>query len=52
MFLPSLLPTFEFLANFAQVEQAERRRLEDELRALKKAQGPGKSSLSQSYGST
>ncbi|KAE9365830.1 hypothetical protein N431DRAFT_352361 [Stipitochalara longipes BDJ] len=33
-------------------EQAERRRLEDELRALKKAQGPGKSSLSQSYGSS
>ncbi|KAK0103802.1 hypothetical protein ONS95_005801 [Cadophora gregata] len=33
-----------------RAEQAERRRLEDELRALKKAQGPGKSSLSQSYG--
>jgi Up-regulated During Septation len=34
--------------NFSQVEQAERRRLEDELRLLKKAQGPGKSGLSQS----
>ncbi|OBT53826.1 hypothetical protein VE04_05895 [Pseudogymnoascus sp. 24MN13] len=31
-----------------EAEQAERRKLEDELRALKKAQGPGKSSLSQS----
>lgn len=37
-------------AKALRAEQAERRRLEDELRALKKAQGPGKSSLSQSYG--
>ncbi|KAL5346441.1 hypothetical protein ACLOAV_008712 [Pseudogymnoascus australis] len=35
-------------AKALRAEQAERRRLEDELRALKKAQGPGKSSLSQS----
>ena len=43
---------FEITANMAsQAEQAERRRLEDELRALKKAQGPGKSGLSQSIGS-
>lgn len=31
-----------------QGEQAERRRLEEELRNLKKAHGPGKSALSQS----
>ncbi|KAG0652679.1 hypothetical protein D0Z07_0719 [Hyphodiscus hymeniophilus] len=35
-----------------QTEQAERRRLEDELRALRRAQGPGKSGLSQSIGSS
>ncbi|OBT63700.1 hypothetical protein VE03_06150 [Pseudogymnoascus sp. 23342-1-I1] len=35
-------------AKALRAEQAERRRVEDELRALKKAQGPGKSSLSQS----
>ncbi|KFY14807.1 hypothetical protein V492_02392 [Pseudogymnoascus sp. VKM F-4246] len=35
-------------AKALRAEQAERRKLEDELRALKKAQGPGKSSLSQS----
>lgn len=29
-------------------EQAERRRVEEELRALKKAVGPGKSNLGQS----
>ncbi|KUJ15430.1 uncharacterized protein LY89DRAFT_735544 [Mollisia scopiformis] len=37
-------------AKALRAEQAERRRLEDELRALKRAQGPGKSSLSQSVG--
>ena len=35
-----------------QAEQQERRRLEEELRNLKKAQGPGKSMLSQSAVST
>lgn len=35
-------------AKALRAEQAERRRIEDELRALKKLQGPGKSSLSQS----
>ncbi|KAH8670342.1 Up-regulated during septation-domain-containing protein [Tricladium varicosporioides] len=39
-------------AKALRAEQAERRRLEDELRALKRAQGPGKSSLSQSMGSS
>jgi len=34
-----------------RAEQAERKRLEDEIRALKKLQGPGKSSLSQSIAS-
>lgn len=48
----SLMPKHSHEANIAQAEQAERRRLEDELRALKKAQGPGKSGLSQSYGSS
>ncbi|KAL2070128.1 hypothetical protein VTL71DRAFT_14808 [Oculimacula yallundae] len=37
-------------AKALRAEQAERRKLEDELRSLKKAQGPGKSGLSQSYG--
>ncbi|OBT74333.1 hypothetical protein VF21_06872 [Pseudogymnoascus sp. 05NY08] len=37
-------------AKALRAEQAERRKLEDELRALKKAQGPGKSSLSQKDG--
>ncbi|KAF4628569.1 hypothetical protein G7Y89_g9585 [Cudoniella acicularis] len=37
-------------AKALRAEQAERRRLEDELRTLKRAQGPGKSSLSQSMG--
>jgi hypothetical protein len=36
--------------NWLQAEQAERRKLEDEIRALKRAQGPGKSGLSQSIG--
>ncbi|RDL41187.1 Uncharacterized protein BP5553_01166 [Venustampulla echinocandica] len=39
-------------AKSLRAEQAERRKLEDELRALKRAQGPGKSSLSQSIGSS
>lgn len=39
------------LTCFFQAEQAERRRLEDELRAVKKQQGPGKSGLSQSIAS-
>jgi len=38
-------------ARALRAEQAERRRLEEELRALKRSQGPGKSSLSQSIGS-
>ncbi|TVY27178.1 hypothetical protein LHYA1_G004678 [Lachnellula hyalina] len=38
-------------ARALRAEQVERRRLEDELRALKRAQGPGKSSLSQSLSS-
>ncbi|EKD20818.1 uncharacterized protein L3040_000923 [Drepanopeziza brunnea f. sp. 'multigermtubi'] len=37
-------------AKALRAEQAERRRLEDELRALKKTQGPGRSGLSQSMG--
>ncbi|CCD46478.1 hypothetical protein BofuT4_P040890.1 [Botrytis cinerea T4] len=31
-----------------RAEQTERRRIEEELRAIKKAQGPGRSRLSQS----
>ncbi|TVY58867.1 hypothetical protein LCER1_G001443 [Lachnellula cervina] len=38
-------------AKALRAEQAERRKLEDELRAVKRAQGPGKSSLSQSLSS-
>jgi hypothetical protein len=52
VFFQSVIPKYSREANIAQAEQAERRRLEDELRALKKAQGPGKSGLSQSYGSS
>ncbi|CZT04130.1 hypothetical protein WAI453_009587 [Rhynchosporium graminicola] len=37
-------------AKALRAEQAERRRLEDELRSLKRAMGPGKSGLSQSQG--
>jgi hypothetical protein len=51
-FLCFCLPAVGFGLIVAQAEQAERRRLEDEIRALKKAQGPGKSGLSQSIRSS
>jgi hypothetical protein len=52
-FSPILCSSFvELWLTSLQAEQAERRRLEDEIRALKRAQGPGKSSLSQSIGSS